>query len=71
MKIKLVGKNLEDIRPLLSRYGFEEAEREFELVIAHGGDGALLGAEREAPPSCARNTAANCSWRRSGAAKRR
>ena len=49
MKIKLVGKNLEDIRPLLSRYGFEEAEREFELVIAHGGDGALLGAEREDP----------------------
>ena len=49
MKIKLVGKNLEDIRPLLGEFGLEETEREFSLVIAHGGDGALLGAEREFP----------------------
>ena len=49
MKIKLVGKNLEDIRPLLGEFGLEETERDFSLVIAHGGDGALLGAEREFP----------------------
>lgn len=49
MKIKLVGKNLDDIRPLLEKFGFEEVERDFSLVIAHGGDGALLGAEREFP----------------------
>lgn len=49
MKILLVGKNLEDIRPLLPKFGFEEVEKDFELVIAHGGDGALLGAERDYP----------------------
>ena len=49
MKIKLVGKNLEDIRPLLGEFGLEEAERDFSLVVAHGGDGALLGAERDYP----------------------
>ncbi len=49
MKIKLVGKNLDDIRPLLGEFGMEEAKEGFELVIPHGGDGALLGAEREFP----------------------
>ena len=49
MKIKLTGKNLEDIRPLLPRFGLEEVEEDFELIICHGGDGALLGAEREWP----------------------
>ncbi len=49
MKIKLLGKNLEDIRPLLNELGFEECERDFELIVTHGGDGALLGAEREYP----------------------
>ena len=49
MKIKLLGKNLGDIRPLLNELGFEEVERGFELIVTHGGDGALLGAEREFP----------------------
>ena len=49
MKIKLLGKNLEDIRPLLNELGFEECDRDFELIVTHGGDGALLGAEREYP----------------------
>lgn len=49
MKIKLTGKNLEDIRPLLPRFGLEEVEEGFEVIICHGGDGALLGAEREWP----------------------
>ena len=49
MKIKLLGKNLDDIRPLLRELGFEEAARGFELIVTHGGDGALLGAEREFP----------------------
>ena len=49
MKIKLLGKNLGDIRPLLKNLGFEESETNFELIITHGGDGALLGAEREYP----------------------
>lgn len=49
MKIKLTGKNLEDIRTLLPRFGLEECEEGFETIICHGGDGALLGAEREFP----------------------
>ncbi len=50
MKIKLVGKNLNDIRPWLAQYGLEESSAsDFELVITHGGDGALLGAERAFP----------------------
>lgn len=49
MKVKLVGKNLEDIIPLLATYGFETADQNPELLIAHGGDGTLLTAEREFP----------------------
>lgn len=48
MNIKLLGKNLDDIRPLLADYGMVESEN-FELVVTHGGDGALLGAERVYP----------------------
>ena len=68
MKIKLTGKNLDEIRSLLPEFGLEESDREFELVICHGGDGALLGAERDFPgimklplrdsgtaPTCARH----------------
>jgi NAD+ kinase len=49
MKIKLVGKNLDDILPLLKERGFELIDGKPELVIAHGGDGALLDAERLYP----------------------
>jgi len=49
MKVKLTGKNLEDIRPLLEAEGYEIVDNDFELVIPHGGDGALLGAERDYP----------------------
>ena len=49
MKIKLTGKNLQDIRPLLAQYGLSECEETPELVISHGGDGAMLGAIRENP----------------------
>jgi len=49
MRVKLVGKNLEDIVPLLVHHGIELVDHDFELVIPHGGDGALLGAERDFP----------------------
>ena len=49
MKIKLLGKNLDDIRPLLKEFDLEECDSDFKLVITHGGDGALLGAERDYP----------------------
>ncbi|MDD3119150.1 MAG: hypothetical protein PHQ27_08235, partial [Victivallales bacterium] len=49
MKVKLTGKNLHDVIPLLRRKGLEPVDEGFELVISHGGDGALLGAERDFP----------------------
>lgn len=49
VKIKLLGKNLDDITPLLIDYGFIETDNVPELIITHGGDGALLGAERDYP----------------------
>lgn len=49
MKIKLLGKNLDEIRPLIKHSGMEETSGIPELVITYGGDGALLGAEREFP----------------------
>ena len=49
MKILLLGKNLDDIRPLLGKYDLEEDPNDFSLIITHGGDGALLGAERDYP----------------------
>lgn len=50
MNIKLLGKNLDDIRPLLSKYHMtESAGKDVELIVTHGGDGALLGAQRDYP----------------------
>jgi NAD+ kinase len=49
MKIKLVGKNLDDIIPLLKARGFEFTEDNADLIISHGGDGSLLDAERLYP----------------------
>lgn len=49
MKIKLLGKNLHDIAPLLRKYSLFECDEDFEAVITHGGDGSLLGAERDYP----------------------
>lgn len=49
MKIKLAGKNLEDIVPLLDAMGFKQTRGKPELVVAHGGDGTLLMAERDYP----------------------
>lgn len=49
MKIKLSGKNLEDIVPLLKAKGFTLTKGKPELIVAHGGDGALLTAERDFP----------------------
>ena len=50
VKIKLLGKNLDDIRLLLEKNGMVECGGETpELIVTYGGDGALLGAEREFP----------------------
>ena len=49
LNIKLIGKNLEDIRPLLEARGFRLDGGTPELIVAHGGDGTMLQAEREYP----------------------
>ena len=53
LKVKLVGRNLDDLRPLLRPYPIQllapEDKTTPELVISHGGDGSLLGAERDFP----------------------
>jgi NAD+ kinase len=54
MKIAVCGRNLDDLRPLLEAYPVEIVTNDPELVISYGGDGALLGAERDYPevPKC-------------------
>lgn len=49
MKVKLVGKNLEDIKPLLHSCGLHLVDENPALIVAHGGDGTLLMSEREFP----------------------
>ncbi|MFO7821992.1 MAG: hypothetical protein R6V56_08090 [Lentisphaeria bacterium] len=49
MRIAVRGRNLQDLIPLLEPYQVEIDEEAPELVISYGGDGALLGAEREFP----------------------
>ena len=52
MKILLRGRFLNDIEPLLRRKEIEvvsEAIDHPDIIITHGGDGTLLGAEREYP----------------------
>lgn len=63
---KVIGKNCEDILPVLAKYDFNlNCDGKIDLVIAHGGDGTLLNAEREYPiiPKLAlrdQRTAAKC-----------
>lgn len=50
MKVLLAGRHLDDIKPLLSGLSdVEIVDSNPDLVITHGGDGSLLGAEREYP----------------------
>lgn len=48
-RIKLMGKNLDDVRPKILARGMEIVDDNFDLVIAHGGDGTLLWSERDYP----------------------
>ncbi len=48
-RVILVGKYLTHIRQRLRRAGFEVVEDHPDLVVTHGGDGALLNAERRFP----------------------
>ncbi len=49
MKVKIVGNDSEELRPELDQFGFEIVDTGEDLIIAYGGDGTLLGAEREFP----------------------
>ncbi len=54
MRITVCGRNLDDLYPLLKHFPVEFDHQNPELVISYGGDGTLLGAEREFPsiPKC-------------------
>ncbi len=47
MRIHITGRYIEDILPAVERKDVEIVDSSPDLVITHGGDGALLGAERE------------------------
>ena len=49
MRVALVGRDLDEIRPLLKKVNLELVEEAPDVVISNGGDGALLGAERAYP----------------------
>ena len=54
LRVAIEGRNLEDLRPLLEGFPCTIVDENPELVITHGGDGSLLGAERKYPgiPKC-------------------
>ena len=57
-KVKIVGRNLDDLRPLLRMFPVKLVDSDPDLVISYGGDGSLLGAERDFPgvPKCPRHS---------------
>jgi len=54
LRVLVYGRNLEDLLPLLKQFPVELVQDKPDLVISHGGDGSLLGAERLYPgiPKC-------------------
>lgn len=49
MKVLLRGNNPEEVIPAAEKAGLKIVEKDPEIIVAYGGDGALLGAEREFP----------------------
>jgi NAD+ kinase len=49
MKVALVGRDLEEVEPLLGEFGIAINQESPDVIISNGGDGALLGAERRFP----------------------
>lgn len=54
LRVLAYGRNLDDLLPLLRQFPIELVQENPDLVISHGGDGSLLGAERLYPgiPKC-------------------
>ncbi len=49
MKVQVVGRNIDKIIPLVKDSGLEMTGSDPDIIIPYGGDGTLLGAEREFP----------------------
>ncbi len=49
LKVAICGRHLDDLRRILQPYPVKLVTRRPDLIISYGGDGALLGAEREFP----------------------
>ncbi len=49
MRIQLVGRQLDTLRPLAQEAGLEEVDSNPNVIVCHGGDGTLLGAARDYP----------------------
>lgn len=49
MKILVAGRDVEDVLAVLKKKDIEIVDHSPDLVVTHGGDGALLGAERDFP----------------------
>jgi NAD+ kinase len=54
LRVAVVGRHLEELHGLLRRFSIEITNEKPDVVISHGGDGSLLGAERLFPgvPKC-------------------
>lgn len=54
IRAAICGRHLDDLRGLLKGYPILIDQKDPQVVISHGGDGSLLGAEREWPgiPKC-------------------
>lgn len=58
LAVRVIGRNLNDLLPLLKKFPVKILEKDEagrpDLIISHGGDGSLLGAERKYPgiPKC-------------------
>ena len=54
ISIAVTGRNLDDLLPLLQQFPCRIVQENPDLVITHGGDGSLIGAERIYPgiPKC-------------------
>lgn len=54
LRVVVVGRNLEDLLPMLRLFPIQIVDKDPDLVISYGGDGSLLGAEQKYPgvPKC-------------------
>lgn len=54
IRVTIVGRNLDELEPMLRMFPCELVDDNPDLVISYGGDGSLLGAERSFPgvPKC-------------------